>query len=90
MDTPCTSILLAVERDMPCTFILLAFERETPCMSILLARKEAHLLPYLWFNSPPPSPSLYESTVYTDSVWLGGGGGGVLIPVGDHMYSAGF
>jgi hypothetical protein len=42
------------------------------------------LLPSLWFNSPPPlSPSLCQSTVYTDSVWLGGVG--VLSPVGDHI-----
>jgi hypothetical protein len=30
------------------------------------------LLPSLWYNSP--SPSLCQSTVYTDSVWRGEGG----------------
>ncbi len=31
------------------------------------------LYPSLWFNLPPPlTPSLCQSTVYTDSVWLGG------------------
>ncbi len=34
--------------------------------------------------SPPPPPSLSQSTVYTDSVWLGGGVG-VLSYVGDHI-----
>jgi hypothetical protein len=35
-------------------------------------------------GSPPPSQS--QRTVYTDSVWLGGdGGGGVLSCVGDHI-----
>ncbi len=32
------------------------------------------LSPALWFNSPPPLSSLCQSTVYTGSVWLGGGG----------------
>jgi len=36
-DTPCKSILLAVEMDTPCTSILLVVERDTPCTSILLA-----------------------------------------------------
>jgi hypothetical protein len=40
------------------------------------------LLPSLWYNSP--SPSLCQSTVYTDSVWLGGGEG-VLSPGGDYI-----
>jgi hypothetical protein len=29
--------------------------------------------PFLWFNSLPLPPSLFQST---DSVWLGGGGAG--------------
>jgi hypothetical protein len=34
----------------------------------------------------PLPPSLCQSTVYTDSVWLGGGEGlRVLGPVGDHI-----
>jgi hypothetical protein len=38
--TPCTSILMLVERDSLCTFILLAVEKtETPCTCILLAEK---------------------------------------------------
>jgi hypothetical protein len=36
MGTPCTSILLAVDRDTPCKSILLAMERDTQCTSILL------------------------------------------------------
>ena len=36
-DTPCKSILLAVEMDTPCTSILLVVEMDTPCTSILLA-----------------------------------------------------
>jgi hypothetical protein len=35
-DTLCMSILLAVERD-PCTSILLAVEKDTLCMYILMA-----------------------------------------------------
>ncbi len=34
--------------------------------------------------SPPPFPKSKYSTVYTDSVWLGGGGV-VLSFVGDHI-----
>jgi hypothetical protein len=37
------------------------------------------LYPSLWFTYPPP---LCQSTVYTDSEWLGWG---VLSPVGDHI-----
>jgi hypothetical protein len=33
------------------------------------------LYPSLWFTPPPPFPSMYQSTVYTDSVLLEGGGG---------------
>jgi hypothetical protein len=33
MDTPCTSILLATERDTTSTSILLAVERDTTCVS---------------------------------------------------------
>jgi hypothetical protein len=33
------------------------------------------LQPSLWFTLPH-APSQRRSTVYTDSVWLGGGGGG--------------
>jgi hypothetical protein len=38
-------------------------------------------------GSPPQPlpPSQSQSTVYTDSVLLGGGGGGVLSFVGDHI-----
>ncbi len=47
------------------------------------------LYPPLWFTSTPPStPSLCQSTVYTDRLWLvkGGGGGDVgLCCVGDHI-----
>jgi hypothetical protein len=35
-------------------------------------------------GSPPPPPSLCQSTIYTDRVWLGGDGG-VLRCVGDHI-----
>ncbi len=41
------------------------------------------LKPSHWFNSPAP-PSLCQSKVYLDSVWLGGGAG-VLSPVRDHI-----
>jgi hypothetical protein len=34
------------------------------------------LQPSLWFTPPPP-PSLCQSTVYADTVRLGGGGGAV-------------
>jgi hypothetical protein len=40
-----------------------------------------YCLSNLLFSSPPPP----ESTVYNDSVWLGGGGGRVLSCVGDHI-----
>jgi hypothetical protein len=33
---------------------------------------------------PTPPPSLCQSTVYTESEWLGGGGR-VMSPVGDHI-----
>jgi hypothetical protein len=35
----------------------------------------------------PPLPNQSQSTVYTDSVWLGrgGGGGGCCVYVGDHI-----
>ncbi len=46
---------------------------ENCCPSILLSGST--LLPF--------HPSLCQSTVYTDSVWLGGDG--VLSPVGDHI-----
>jgi hypothetical protein len=42
------------------------------------------LSPSLWLPPPPP-PSMCQSTVYTNSVWLGGGGVGVLSCVGDHI-----
>ncbi len=35
-------------------------------------------------NLPPPLSSQSQSTLFTDSVWLGGGGG-VLSCVGDHI-----
>jgi hypothetical protein len=35
-------------------------------------------------SSSPYPPSLCQSTVFTDSVWLGGGWG-VLSPVGDYI-----
>jgi hypothetical protein len=42
------------------------------------------LLPSLWFTFPTPPP--FPKSVFSDSVWLGGGGGGCSC-VGD--YSAG-
>jgi hypothetical protein len=42
------------------------------------------LKPSLWFTSPTPHPSQSQSTVYTNSVRLGGGGG-VSSPVGDQI-----
>jgi hypothetical protein len=43
VDTPWTSIPLAVERDSPFTLILLlAVEMDTPCTSILLALERDH------------------------------------------------
>jgi hypothetical protein len=36
MDTPCTAILLVMERDTPCTSELLAAEMDTPFTAILL------------------------------------------------------
>jgi hypothetical protein len=41
MNTPCTSILLAVERDTLCTFKLQVVESDTPCSSI-----DDMLMPY--------------------------------------------
>ncbi len=38
----------------------------------------------LWFTSPIPPPLLKVKVQYTDSVWLGGGGG-VLNCVGGHI-----
>jgi hypothetical protein len=41
---------------------------------------------YLLSDLPHPSPpSQSKRLVYTDSVWLGGGGGGVLSSVVDHI-----
>ncbi len=51
MDTPCTSILLALERNGPCTSILLVVEMDTPCTSILLAVERdtpCTVRPYCW------------------------------------------
>jgi hypothetical protein len=50
-------------------------------MLVFSAHFVNYLLPSLWFIPPP---SRCQSTVYTDSVWLGGGGGGVST-VGDHI-----
>ncbi len=36
-------------------------------------------------STSPLPPFLCQSTVYTDSVWLGGGAWGVLSPVGNHI-----
>jgi hypothetical protein len=39
----------------------------------------------LVFSPPPPPPTQSQSSVCTDSVWLGGGGVGMLNCVGDHI-----
>jgi hypothetical protein len=63
------------------------YKLEIQSVILVFSTKLCELLPLkpsLWFNSPPPS--LCQSTVFIDSVWLGGGGGGGGGPLGLQIY----